>query len=120
MILIIGSEKGGCAKSTLAINLSIVSVLEGIDTLLVDADTQGSCNEFSQRRDEVGVAPRIQVLMKHERNLHRELADLKSRYQRVNDLRQSRRLGKRGTAQSGCFVNRSKRLLREPLKAVRS
>jgi chromosome partitioning protein len=83
MILVIGSEKGGCAKSTLAINLSIVSMLEGIDTLLIDADTQGSCNEFSQRRDELGVAPRIQVMMKHGRNLHRELSDLKSRYQRI-------------------------------------
>jgi chromosome partitioning protein len=83
MILVIGSEKGGCAKSTLALNLSIVSVLEGIDTLLVDADTQGSCNEFSQRRDELGVAPRLQVMMKHGRNLHRELSDLKNRYQRI-------------------------------------
>jgi chromosome partitioning protein len=83
MILVIGSEKGGCAKSTLAINLSIMSVLEGIDTLLVDADTQGSCNEFSQRRDELGVEPRLQVMMKHGRNLHRELSDLKHRYQRI-------------------------------------
>jgi chromosome partitioning protein len=58
-------------------------MLEGVDTLLVDADTQGSCNEFSQRRDELGVEPRIQVMMKHGRNLHRELSDLKSRYQRI-------------------------------------
>jgi chromosome partitioning protein len=83
MILVIGSEKGGCAKSTLAINLSLVSVLAGIDTLLVDADIQGSCNEFSQRRDELGVEPRLQVMMKHGRNLHRELSDLKHRYQRI-------------------------------------
>ena len=83
MILVIGSEKGGCAKSTLAINLSLVSVLAGIDTLLVDADVQGSCNEFSQRRDELGVEPRLQVMMKHGRNLHRELSDLKHRYQRI-------------------------------------
>src|SRR5919198_1041735 len=47
MILVIGSEKGGCGKSTLAINLTVMSVREGIDTLLVDADIQGSCNEFS-------------------------------------------------------------------------
>jgi chromosome partitioning protein len=83
MILVIGSEKGGCAKSTLAINLSVVSILEGVDTLLVDADIQGSCNEFSQRRDELGIEPRIQVMMKHGRNLHRELSDLKHRYQRI-------------------------------------
>ena len=83
MILVIGSEKGGCGKSTLAINLSVMSVREGIDTLLVDADIQGSCNEFSQRRDELDIAPRIQVMMKHGRNLHRELSDLQHRYQRI-------------------------------------
>jgi len=66
MILVIGSEKGGCGKSTLAINLGVMSAREGIDTLLVDADIQGSCNEFSQRRDDVAIAPRIQVMMKQE------------------------------------------------------
>jgi chromosome partitioning protein len=44
MILVIGGEKGGCGKSTLAINLVVMSAREGIDTLLVDADIQGSCN----------------------------------------------------------------------------
>ena len=63
MILVIGSEKGGCGKSTLAINLVVMSAREGIDTLLVDADIQGSCNEFSQRRDELAIAPRIQVML---------------------------------------------------------
>src|SRR5438093_13574441 len=83
MILVIGSEKGGCGKSTLAINLAVISVREGIDTLLVDTDIQGSCNEFSQRRAELAIAPRIQVMMKQGRNLHRELADLQHRYQRI-------------------------------------
>ena len=83
MILVIGSEKGGCAKSTLAINLCVMSVLEGVDTLLVDADIQGSCNEFSQRRDELSLEPRIQVMMKQGRNLNRELSDLKKRYERI-------------------------------------
>ena len=83
MILVIGSEKGGCGKSTLAINLSVMSTHEGIDTLLVDADIQGSCNEFSQRRDELDIVPRLQVMMKHGRNLHRELSDLQHRYQRI-------------------------------------
>ena len=83
MILVIGSEKGGCGKSTLAINLAVMSSLEGIDTLLVDADIQGSCNEFSQRRDELGIEPRIRVMMKQGRNLNRELSDLQNRYERI-------------------------------------
>lgn len=83
MILVIGSEKGGCGKSTLAINLSVMSALEGVDSLLVDADIQGSCNEFSQRRDELGIDPRIHVMMKQGRNLNRELTDLNARYDRI-------------------------------------
>jgi len=64
-------------------NSYTIEILRGVDTLLVDADIQGSCNEFSQRRDELGIEPRIQVMMKQGRNLHRELSDLKNRYQRI-------------------------------------
>ena len=83
MILIIASEKGGVGKSTIAVNLVIQSILEGVDTLLVDADIQGSCNDFSVKRDELEISPRIQVVMKRGKNLHRELTDLKQRYQRI-------------------------------------
>lgn len=83
MILVIGSEKGGVGKSTLAVNLTIQSMLDGVDTLLVDSDIQGSCNDFSVKRDELEISPRIQVVMKQGKNLHRELNDLKHRYQRV-------------------------------------
>jgi chromosome partitioning protein len=83
MILVIGNEKGGCSKSTLAVNLALLGIFEGVDTLLVDADQQSSCNQFSMKRDEIGVEPRIQVIMKQGRNLHRELGDLKARYQRI-------------------------------------
>ena len=83
MILVIGNEKGGCSKSTLAVNLALLGIFEGVDTLLVDADQQSSCNQFSMKRDEIGVEPRIQVIMKQGRNLHRELGDLQARYQRI-------------------------------------
>lgn len=83
MILVIGSEKGGVGKSSISCNLTILSMLEGIDTLLVDADIQGSCNDFSVKRDELEISPRIQVVMKRGKNLNRELTDLKDRYQRI-------------------------------------
>jgi chromosome partitioning protein len=83
MILVIGSEKGGVGKSTLAINLAIQGMLEGVDTLLVDADVQGSCNDFSVKRDELDIAPRLQVNMKKGKNLNRELSDLQERYSRL-------------------------------------
>jgi chromosome partitioning protein len=83
MILVIGSEKGGVGKSTLAINLAIQGMLEGVDTLLVDADVQGSCNDFSVKRDELDITPRLQVNMKKGKNLNRELSDLQTRYSRL-------------------------------------
>jgi len=83
MILVIGNEKGGCSKSTLAVNLALLGIFRGVDTLLVDADQQSSCNQFSIKRDEIGIEPRIQVMMKQGRNLHRDLGDLKGRYQRI-------------------------------------
>jgi len=83
MILVIGSEKGGCGKSTLALNLALMSAIEGYDTLVIDADVQGSCNDFSIQRDEMGITPRLQVNMKKGNNLHREIRDLKGRYGRI-------------------------------------
>jgi chromosome partitioning protein len=41
MIALIGGEKGGTGKTTLATNLAAKRVLAGRDVLLVDADAQG-------------------------------------------------------------------------------
>ena len=82
-ILVIGSEKGGVSKSTLCINLSVQSALYGIDCLLVDADVQGSCNEFSQKRDDMEVKPRIAVIQKQGKNLQREMKELATRFERI-------------------------------------
>ena len=82
-VTVIGSEKGGVSKSTLCINLAVLCVLEGVDTLLVDADVQGSCNEFSQKRDAEDITPRIPVIQKRGGNLHREIKGLAERYECV-------------------------------------
>lgn len=82
-VTVIGSEKGGVSKSTLCINLAVLCVLEGVDTLLVDADVQGSYNEFSQKRDAEDITPRIPVIQKRGGNLHREIKGLAERYECV-------------------------------------
>lgn len=38
MLIAVGNEKGGCGKTTLAINLAVECAAAGKDTLLVDAD----------------------------------------------------------------------------------
>jgi chromosome partitioning protein len=40
MIYTIGGIKGGCGKTTIATNLTILMAAEGRDVLLVDADDQ--------------------------------------------------------------------------------
>ena len=40
MILLIGGEKGGTGKSTIATNLAVQLALDGKDVMLLDADPQ--------------------------------------------------------------------------------
>ena len=44
MIVLVGGEKGGVGKTTLAVNLAAMRRRAGHDVLLVDADRQASAN----------------------------------------------------------------------------
>lgn len=48
MIILFGSQKGGCGKSTLAINTACYLTNTGGDVVLVDADIQQSSTKFSK------------------------------------------------------------------------
>jgi len=50
MIVIMGGEKGGTGKTTLATNLAAMRVLRGRDVLLVDTDKQESSNYWAITR----------------------------------------------------------------------
>jgi chromosome partitioning protein len=52
MIVLIGGEKGGCGKSTIATNLAVRLALDGASVCLIDADPQGTSARFAERRDE--------------------------------------------------------------------
>ncbi len=53
MIVLVGAEKGGVGKSTIAANLSVHLAREGADVVLVDADPQATAAKFSERRAEL-------------------------------------------------------------------
>ncbi len=55
MIIVIGGGKGGCGKSTLATNLTVIRALEGKRVLLVDADEQASARDWSEHREALGI-----------------------------------------------------------------
>lgn len=83
MILLIGGEKGGTGKTTVATNLAAMRARDGFDTLLVDTDIQGSASFWVQSRDEAGITPRVANVQKFGKNLANELADLAGRYQDI-------------------------------------
>ncbi len=51
MIVILGGEKGGTGKTTLATNLAAMRVMKGHDVLIVDTDKQESANFWAVTRN---------------------------------------------------------------------
>ncbi len=79
MIILIGSQKGGPGKSTVAINLAVEYAHRGKDVMLVDADAQRSASRWHADRTEAGVEPAIACVEKLG-TIHKTLQDLDSRY----------------------------------------
>jgi chromosome partitioning protein len=83
MIVLIGGEKGGTGKTTLATNLAAMRALKGHDVLLIDSDPQGSANYWAQNRDELAIKPRVACVQKFGKGLAMEVRDLARRYQDI-------------------------------------
>lgn len=80
MIILLGSQKGGCGKSTLATNIAAALAATG-DVVLLDADPQGTSAQWSQDREDTD-APRVACVQKHG-NVKATIQDLAQRYQHV-------------------------------------
>lgn len=80
-IILIGGEKGGTGKTTLAVNLAALRALQGRDVLLIDTDIQASASYWAQSRDEAGTQPRVACIQKFGKGLQTEVRDLAKRYQ---------------------------------------
>jgi chromosome partitioning protein len=83
MIILIGGEKGGTGKTTIATNLAAMRALAGHDVLLIDSDPQGSANYWAQNRNELAVQPRVACVQKLGKSLAIEVKDLALRYQDI-------------------------------------
>ena len=81
MIILVGNQKGGCGKSTTAVNLSACLAHKGSDVLLVDADKQGTATNWVRDRQETQL-PVVNSVQKSD-NIHHCLLDLAQRYQVV-------------------------------------
>jgi len=83
MIVLVGGEKGGTGKTTIATALAVLRMLAGHDVLLVDTDKQGSASAWAATRDEAGKEPRIPCVSKFGKSLAADLRDLEKRYETV-------------------------------------
>jgi len=82
MIILIGSQKGGCGKSTTAVNISAELAGKGHDVILVDADRQSTANNWAMDRAENKDLPEVHCIQKYE-NIRNTLVDLDTRYEYV-------------------------------------
>lgn len=90
MIVLIGGEKGGTGKTTIATNLAQMRTARGYDSLLIDTDKQLSASSWASTREEEGVTPRINCLekrvadiTKQRGGIAKDILDVAGRYDDV-------------------------------------
>ena len=81
MIILIGSQKGGAGKSTLAVNLAAKFAQNGADVVLVDADRQATAANWCADRADTN-APTVHCIQKYD-DVRATLRDLANRYEVV-------------------------------------
>lgn len=59
MILLVGVEKGGTGKTTVAVNLAVMRAAAGKDVLIVDTDQQESATIWAMTRSQAATQPVI-------------------------------------------------------------
>lgn len=79
MIILIGAEKGGSGKNTLATNLAVYLAQQAVDLVLVDTDAQATSARFVERRDSTQIQPSIACVQKTG-DMSSTLRDLARRY----------------------------------------
>lgn len=81
MIVLIGGEKGGAGKSTIATNLAVHMVMQGMDVMLLDCDKQGTATKWVARRNEA----RYKEVHSTQKlgDVYKTAIDLSKRYEHV-------------------------------------
>jgi chromosome partitioning protein len=82
MIVLIGGEKGGTGKSTLATNLCAYLATAGQDILLLDADRQSTSASWAAERSQHPDLAAVHCVQRYG-NLYPAVKDLRGRYSHV-------------------------------------
>jgi len=83
MIVLIGGEKGGTGKTTLATAMAVLHAKTGRDVLLVDTDRQGSATTWAATRDEGNAALRIPCVGMRGKAIPNDLRAMAERFDAV-------------------------------------
>lgn len=81
--ILIGGEKGGTGKSTIATNIAVMASIMGSDVLLLDCDKQSSSAKFIDKRKERGLKPSPTCVQIRGKNLRQEISNLSEKYELV-------------------------------------
>lgn len=84
-IIVVGNEKGGCGKTTIAVNLAAMAVAAKVDVLLVDSDPgqQSAYTWSTMRREAHPELKEVRCVSLTGQNIASDLKDLAQRYQLV-------------------------------------
>ena len=77
-IIAVCNQKGGCGKTTIAVNLADAFVAEGCDVLLLDMDPQGSASDWRSIASDI--VPTFQVQEIDRTELLRQARGLRQRH----------------------------------------
>lgn len=83
MIVLIGGEKGGTGKTTIATNLAQLRAKNGFDVLLIDTDKQASSTFWASTREENKLEPFISSVQKQGKTITKDIVELAKRYDDV-------------------------------------
>ena len=83
MIILIGGEKGGPGKTTIAINIAAMRTKEEGDLLLIDTDKQPTASYWCSIREDNNIKPRVASVQKFEKSVRTEAIALKEKYKDI-------------------------------------
>lgn len=83
LTILVGGEKGGTGKSTVALNLATMLRIAGYDTHMVDCDKQQTALKFANRRAAQEITPSLVCTHLMGNQMQVPIADLSTKYDAV-------------------------------------